>query len=48
MVGPQIPFRLRIKADYQIADDKKRIRASIIFAHLQREQYEVLSGKRWV
>ena len=48
MIEPEIPFRLRIKADHKIGNGQKSLAASIIFAHLQIGQSEVLSGKRWV
>ena len=48
MMEPEIPFRLRIKADHKIGNGQKSLPASIIFAHLQIGHSEVLSGKRWV
>lgn len=48
MIEPEIPFRLRIKADHKISDGRKRLRAEIIFAHLQIGQQTTLSGKRWL
>ncbi len=48
MLEPMIPFRLRIKANQKIHDGHKSLSASIIFAHLQPGQSEVLSGRRWV
>lgn len=48
MIEPQIPFRLRIKADHNIGDGQKSLAASIIFAHLQIGESQTLSGKRWV
>ena len=48
MIEPQIPFRLRIKADHKIGNGQKSLPASIVFAHLQIGEQTVLSGKRWV
>lgn len=48
MLEPVIPFRLRIKANQKIQDGQKSLCASIIFAHLQFGQSEILSGRRWV
>ena len=48
MLEPIIPFRLRIKANQKIHDGRKNLSASIIFAHLQPGQLEILSGRRWV
>lgn len=48
MIDPIIPFRLRIKANQKIHDGQKSLRASIVFAHLQAGQSEVLSSRRWV
>jgi len=48
MVEPPIPFRLRIKANQKIHDGQKSLSASILFAHLQHGQSEVLSGRRWI
>jgi hypothetical protein len=48
MLEPLIPFRLRIKANQKIHDGQKSLSAAIVFAHLQRGQSEVLSGRRWI
>lgn len=48
MIEPQIPFRLRIKADHKISGSKKSLAASIMFAHLKIGDSQTLSGKRWV
>lgn len=48
MIEPEIPFRLRIKADHKISDGQKSLSASILFAHLQIGEQTVLSAKRWV
>ena len=43
-----IRFRLRILKSDRIGDGRKQLRASIVFAHLQPGQTQVLSGKRLV
>lgn len=43
-----IPFRLRIRKSDRIFDGQKELRASIVFAHLQPGQTQILSGRRWV
>ena len=48
LIEPTISFRLRIKKSDRIGDEKKQLRASIIFAHLKPGQTQVLSGRRWV
>ena len=48
MLEPLIPFRLRIKANQKIHDGQKSLSAAIIFAHLQKSQSDVLSGRRWI
>lgn len=48
LLDPIIPFRLRIKANHKISDGAKNLKASVIFAHLQPGQSEVLSGRRLV
>ncbi len=48
MIDPIIPFRIRIRETDQISDGQKRLAASIILAHLQPGQREILSGRRWV
>ncbi len=39
---------MRIRESDQIGDGRKQLRASIVFAHLQPGQTQVLSGKRLV
>ncbi len=41
-------FRIRIRHSDKISDGQKQLRASIIFAHLQPGQAQILSGRRWV
>lgn len=48
LIEPTIPFRIRIRESDQISDGQKRLAASIVFAHLQPGQQEILSGCRWV
>ena len=48
LIEPTIPFRLRIRESDRINDGRKQLRASIIFAHLQPGQTQVLSGKKLV
>ena len=48
MIEPTISYRIRIKSNQNIHDGQKSLKASIIFAHLEIGQWEVLSGKRWV
>ncbi len=48
LIEPTIRFRLRIRASDRINDGRKELRASIIFAHLQPGQTQVLSGKKLV
>jgi hypothetical protein len=48
LIEPTIPFRIRIRASDRLGDDKKRLCAAKLFAHLQVGQREVLSGRRWV
>jgi Transposase DDE domain len=48
LLDPMIPFRLRIRASDQISDGKKRLRASVVFSHLQPGYSQVLSGRRWI
>lgn len=48
LIEPMIPFRLRIRESDLIFDGKKQLRASIVFAHLQPGQSEILSGKKLV
>jgi hypothetical protein len=48
LIEPTISFRLRIRHSDKISDGKKRLRASVIFAHLKPGQTQVLSGRQWV
>lgn len=48
LLEPSLPFRFRIRESDKISDGKKRLRASVLFAHLQPGQQQVLSGRRWV
>lgn len=48
LIEPRIPFRIRIRHSDKISDGQKQLRASIIFAHLQPGQAQILSGRRWV
>lgn len=48
LLEPTVAFRLRIGESDRIYDGQKRLRASVIFAHLQPGQKEVLSARRWV
>lgn len=48
LIEPAVPFRFRIRESDKISDGKKRLRASVLFAHLQPGQKEILSGRRWV
>ncbi len=48
LIEPMIRFRIRIRETDQISDGQKRLAASIMFAHLQPGQREILSGRRWV
>ena len=43
LIEPTIRFRLRIRESDRINDGRKELRASIIFAHLQPGQTQVLS-----
>lgn len=45
IIEPQIPFRLRIKADYKIGNGQKSLAGSIIFAHLQIGEHQTLCWK---
>lgn len=45
MIDPLSPFRLRIKANHQISDGQRNLKASLIFAHLKPGQSEVLSDR---
>jgi len=46
LVEPVIPFRLKIKSNNKIGSGRKALSASVIFAHLQTGQTEILSGRR--
>lgn len=48
LIEPVIPFRLRIRESEKISDGRRKLRASVIFAHLHPGQTEVLSSRRWV
>lgn len=48
LIEPTIRFRLRIRESERIDDGKKQLRASIVFAHLQPGETQILSGKRLV
>jgi hypothetical protein len=48
LIEPMIPFRIRIRETDQISDGSQKLATSIIFAHLQAGQREILSGRRWV
>ena len=48
LIEPKIQFRLRIRESDQISNGRRPLRASIIFAHLQPGQTQILSGKRLV
>jgi hypothetical protein len=48
LIEPKIRFRLRIRHSERINDGRKELRASIIFAHLQPGQTQILSGKKLV
>ncbi len=48
LIDPVIRFRLRIRNSDIIGNGKRQLRGSIIFAHLQPGQTQMLSGKRLV
>ncbi len=48
LLEPNIPFRLRIKANHKISDGSKSLKASVVFAHLDTGQSLLLSRRRWV
>jgi hypothetical protein len=48
LLEPSIPFRLRIRASEKIGDGSKKLRTSVVFAHLQIGESQVLSGRCWV
>ena len=48
LIKPTIQFRLRIRNSDHIDNGRQQLRASIVFAHLQPGQTQILSGKRLV
>ena len=48
LIEPMIRFRIRIRETDRISDGQQKLPASIVFAHLQPGQREILSGRRWV
>lgn len=48
LIEPMIQFRIRIKETDQISNGQKRLSASTVFAHLQPNKQEILSGRQWV
>ena len=48
LIEPMIRFRIRIRETDRISDGRQKLTASIVFAHLQPGQPEILSGRRWV
>ena len=48
LIEPIIRFRIRIRKTDCISDGRQKLAASIVFAHLQPGQPEILSGRRWV
>ena len=48
LIEPTISFRLRIRHSDKISHGKNQLRASIVFAHLQPGQTQVLSSRRWI
>ena len=48
LLEPTIRFRLRIRESDRINDGRRQLRASIVFAHLQPGQTQILSGKKLV
>jgi hypothetical protein len=48
LIEPMIQFRIRIRETDRISDGRNKLAASIVFAHLQPGQREILSGRRWV
>ena len=48
LLEPKIPFRLRIRNSDKIDNGRRQLRASVIFAHLQPGQTQILTGKRFV
>lgn len=48
LLEPSIPFRIRIRESEKISDGCKKLRTSVVFAHLKIGESQVLSGRRWV
>jgi hypothetical protein len=48
LIEPSIPFRLRIRESEKIGDGVRKLRTSVVFAHLKIGESQVLSGRRWV
>jgi hypothetical protein len=48
LIEPMIRFRVRIRETDKISDGRQSLASSIVFAHLQPGQTEILSGRRWV
>ena len=48
LIEPKIQFRLRIRESDKISNGRRQLRASIVFAHLQPGETQILSGKRLV
>ena len=48
LLQPTIPFRLRIRESEKIGDGVRKLRTSVVFAHLKIGKSQVLSGHRWV
>ena len=48
LLEPSIPFRLRIRESEKIGDGGKKLRTSVVFAHLKIGESQVLSARRWV
>lgn len=48
LLTPSIPFRLRIRDSEKISNGAKKLRTSVVFAHLKVGESQVLSGRRWV
>jgi hypothetical protein len=44
-LAPSIPFRLRLRHSDRIERNGQALKASVVFAHLQPEQVQVLSGE---
>ena len=48
LMEPQIRFRVRIRHSDKISNGRRKLRASVVFAHLKPGESQVLSGRRWV